>query len=209
MDLSWKITAAAVLGYLVGSVSFALLLARMRGVDLRSFGSGNPGATNIGRALGRKYGVLTYLLDAAKGFLPVLLATLWVPESLWPAAGAGIGAVAGHIWSCFLKFQGGKGVATLTGVMLALAPLTVLFGAIVLFATVWATGYMSLGSILLGFTLPLVLLLTDFKACFEDKAPTFWVAVLSGPLFLYTHRTNLSRLFSGDEAKIGPRRKQG
>lgn len=117
----WQLLLPAVVGFLVGSINPATLIARARGIDLREVGSGNPGATNTARAMGPRTGVLVGLLDILKGFLPAALFSLWVA----PAAGevAGLAAVLGHIFSPFLKGKGGKGVATTIGAILGVQPL--------------------------------------------------------------------------------------
>src|SRR5207253_1319534 len=118
--------AAVLAGYLAGSIPFGVLFARARGVDLQKFGSGNIGATNAARALGKRVGAVVLLCDAAKGYAPTLAARAWLAPRLdageaW-AAGVGLAAFAGHLASPWLRFRGGKGVATALGVFLALAP---------------------------------------------------------------------------------------
>lgn len=143
---------AAVGGYLVGSINPAAIIARVRGVDYRAVGSGNPGATNIGRALGKRTGVLVGFLDILKGFLPALGFTLWTGD-LGVGELAGFAAVVGHITSPFLKGRGGKGVATSVGAILAiewiwLLPVLAVFG--VVFAVTKRMGIASLtGSVML------------------------------------------------------------
>jgi glycerol-3-phosphate acyltransferase PlsY len=117
-------------GYLIGSVSFALLLAKLQGIDLREVGSGNLGATNAGRALGKKYGVLVYLLDMLKGALPVLAAKLFFAADINIAVLVGMSAYLGHIWPLYLGFKGGKGVATTAGVLAVVSPMASLAGAV-------------------------------------------------------------------------------
>ncbi len=116
---------AVAVGYLIGSINPAAIIARMRGVDYRSVGSGNPGATNIGRAMGRKTGILVGVLDVLKGFLPALGFALWT-DDIAVAELAGLAAVVGHVTSPFLKGRGGKGVATSAGAILAIEPIWLL-----------------------------------------------------------------------------------
>jgi glycerol-3-phosphate acyltransferase PlsY len=197
---------AALIGYLCGSVSFALLIARAKGLDLRAVGSGNAGATNAGRALGRKFGVLVYLLDAAKGALPAALALLLAPEGRAPlelAAAAGAGAYAGHVFPVWFGFRGGKGVATYSGALLVLAPLAVLAGAGVLLLVGLASRMMSLASISFGLAVPAALLLLDKDWAVGDGFPVLLFAALGGLLFLVTHRSNLARILAGTESRIG------
>ncbi len=193
--------AAVLAGYALGSVSFALLVARWRVVDLRGVGSGNPGATNAGRAMGRLWGTLVYLGDALKGFLPVGVAL----HLGWPtatAALAGAGAFLGHLWPLYHHFRGGKGVATLSGAMLALDPRATLLALGVLVLLVLLTRYMALASMAFGFALPGAVVLLD-PAALAERLPVFLLAVTAGPFLLWTHRSNLKRLRAGTEHKLG------
>ncbi len=197
---------AALIGYLCGSVSFALLIARAKGLDLRAVGSGNAGATNAGRALGRRFGVLVYLLDAAKGALPAALALLLAPEGCAPlelAAAAGAGAYAGHVYPVWFGFRGGKGVATYSGALLVLAPSAVLAGAGVLLLVGLGSRMMSLASISFGLAVPAALWLLDPGWASADGFPVLLFAALGGLLFLVTHRSNLARILAGTESRIG------
>jgi glycerol-3-phosphate acyltransferase PlsY len=185
-------------GYLLGAVSFALLLGRARGVDLRTVGSGNLGATNAGRALGRGYGLAVYLLDALKGLLPALLAPRLLdgdPALLGTLAGAG--AVAGHVWPFWLRFRGGKGVATLSGALLALHPPTLAAGAVVHLLVVKATRVMALASLCFGVALGVAAWVLD------APEPTAWFACFAGLLLFWTHRSNLRRMLAGAEDRLG------
>lgn len=190
---------AAAGGYALGSVSFALLLARARGVDLRGVGSGNLGATNVSRALGRRLGVLTYLLDALKGFAPALAAVGLTAD---PAAGAaaGGGAFLGHLFPVWHGFRGGKGVATLSGALLAVAPLAALAAGLSFALTVRATRMVSAGSIAFGVTLgPAAWVL-------RAPQPVVLLAALGGCALMFTHRANIARIRAGREPRIGERR---
>lgn len=196
-----SLALAAAAGYALGSVSFALLLARARGVDLRRVGSGNLGATNAGRALGRGAGALIFLLDALKGFAPAIAFAGWGQD---PALGAlaGAGAFLGHVWPLWHGFRGGKGVATLIGALLALAPLTVLAAAVAMAGTVALTRMMSAGSIALGVSLGPV------SWVMRDERPVFLLAALGGLALIFTHRSNIQRIRAGREHRLGggPRR---
>jgi acyl phosphate:glycerol-3-phosphate acyltransferase len=187
-------------GYLLGSVSFALLIARARGVNLREVGSGNLGATNTSRALGPGVGLAVFFLDAAKGFVPVLVWKLGEGEPLAIVL-AGAGAYLGHIWPLYLGFRGGKGVATLIGAMLALAPWTILITAPFALAAVLLTRIMALGSLGLGLGLPIVSWLRD------DPATTVGFTVGAGLFLFWTHRSNIVRLLSGQENRLGQKKK--
>lgn len=143
---------AAVVGYAVGSINPAAIIARVRGVDYRSVGSGNPGATNIGRALGRKTGIAVGVLDILKGFLPALGFRL-AGADLGVAEVAGFAAVLGHVTSPFLKGRGGKGVATSAGAILAIEPIWLL-PVLVVFAVIFKlSGRMGIASVSAGLTL--------------------------------------------------------
>jgi glycerol-3-phosphate acyltransferase PlsY len=191
--------AVIVLAYLVGSLPTGYLAGRLRGVDVRTVGSGNIGATNVFRTLGKTAGVIVLLLDAFKGFaacrfLPQVFG-LGTSENLRIAAG--FGAILGHNYTCWLKFKGGKGIATSAGVLLGWLPLAL---AIVL--SVWllvfaVTRYVSLASILAAFTLPFAAWLTD------GSYRMIGIAALVGGLAIYKHRTNIQRLLNGTEHRFG------
>lgn len=192
------LASAAAGGYLLGSVSFALLLGRAKGVDLRTVGSGNLGATNAGRALGRPYGLAVYLLDAAKGLLPALLAPRLLdgdPALLGTLAGAG--AFAGHVWPAWLRFRGGKGVATLSGALLALHWPTLAAGAAVHLLVVQATRVMALASLCFGVAL------AGGAWLLGAPQPVAWFATAAGALLFWTHRSNLRRMLDGAEDRLG------
>ncbi len=195
---------AAALGYLCGSISFALLIARAKGLDLRQVGSGNAGATNAGRALGRRIGILVYLLDALKGALPAAL-----PLALgWPLEAAVLGgaaAYAGHVWPLYFRFRGGKGVATYSGAMLVLAPTAVLAGGLVLVLVIRLSRLMALASICFGLTVPIACWALDPVEATGARLPVLAFAAAGGLLFLYTHRSNLARMRAGKESRLGER----
>jgi glycerol-3-phosphate acyltransferase PlsY len=186
--------------YLLGAVPFGVLVARLydRKVDLRTTGSGNIGATNVARTLGKGAGILTLLLDAAKGAAAVVAATAVSPsgESLLPAL-AGGAAFLGHLYPVYLGFRGGKGVATALGVVLALLPAAaaVLF---VLFAAVFAaTRYVSLGSLVAAAGL------TPAMALLGAPAPFVALSACIGAMVFWTHRENIRRLLAGEERRFG------
>jgi glycerol-3-phosphate acyltransferase PlsY len=197
-----------VAAYLVGSIPFGYLIVRARGGgDVRETGSGGTGATNVTRRAGRGAGVLTLALDVAKGALVALTARwLLTPDfgvNPWVAA-ASIAVVVGHVFPVWLKFRGGKGVATGLGVFLSLTPAAVALAALVFIAVVWATRYVSLGSMLATATLPLfVWLLSDRGNSNVSGAftPIMAVAIIGGALIIFMHRANIGRLLSGTENK--------
>jgi len=194
-------TAAAVLlGYLLGALPTGLIVVRLlRGVDIRMYGSGNIGATNVFRVAGPSAALLALALDMAKGAIPVLLVRAW---GLSPAGEvlAGLGAIAGHDWSPFLRFRGGKGVATSFGVLLALSPVAAAAAAAVWVLAVGATRYASLGSLLGAGAVPVVMWLRG------EPREYLGFAALALVLAVYTHRGNIGRLARGTELRITDRR---
>lgn len=192
---------ALVVAYLVGSIPTAYLVGRASGVDLRTVGSGNLGATNVFRTLGWKAGLFVYLVDLAKGALPVLfLPTLAGVAPGWPWGVAfGLAAVAGHVRPIFLLGKGGgKGVATASGVFLALAPIPFLVAFVAFVAVVTATKYVSLASLVAAAVLPIAFL-------WRERGMTPMVLVSTGvaAFVFWTHRDNISRLRDGNERRIG------
>lgn len=189
--------------YFLGSVPFGILVAHLfdRGVDLRKVGSGNIGATNVSRAVGKAGGILTLLLDAGKGVLAMLLVSAFLDSrlDLWLAL-AGGAAFLGHIFPVYLGFKGGKGVATALGVVVFLSPVTAFLLAVLFASVVYFTRYVSLGSLCAAVALPLVMALL--------AASRHFVILSLGICFLlvYTHRENIRRLLSGEERKFGTSR---
>ena len=186
-------------GYTVGTIPFALLLARrMRGADVRYVGSGNVGAANVLRTTGMSVGLIVMTLDISKGCAAVLFADRTGADDAMQAA-VGAAAVVGHVFPVWLKFRGGKGVATACGVFAVLAPqATVVAGAVCVVA-VWITRYVSVGSILGSLLLPLLAYLTN------ASQPVVTTSIGVAILVLYRHRANVSRLQSGNEWRLGHR----
>jgi acyl phosphate:glycerol-3-phosphate acyltransferase len=199
------------LAYLIGSIPFGYLIVKSRGEgDIRATGSGGTGATNVTRRAGRAAGVLTLALDAAKGAVAVLLARWLLTDDFgvnWWVAGAAIAAIAGHVFPVWLGFRGGKGVATGLGVFACLAPLAVLCVAPVFVAVVWATRYVSLGSITASAALPLFVWLFGGRgdataATTTALTPLLAAAVAGAALIIFMHRANIGRLLRGTENKL-------
>jgi len=183
------------LAYLLGGVPSGVLLARLVGVDPRRHGSGNIGATNVARAAGRRIGLLTLVADVAKGALAVGVAMVAVPGP-WPAALAGIAAVAGHCWPIALRFRGGKGVATALGVLLVLAPAAALV-AIGVFVVVLRTArWVSVASLAGTVAAPLAL------AAGGGALPAVAAATAIAVCVFVRHRDNLARLRDGLEPRV-------
>ena len=191
--------AAVLLGYLVGSLPTGLVVIRLlKGIDIRAHGSGNIGATNVFRVAGLPTAALVLLLDMAKGAVPVLLAEAWAPSPL-VAVLAGLAAVAGHNWSLFLRFTGGKGIATSFGVLLVLSPAAAAVAALVWVVVVAITRYASLGSLLGIAAVP--------AAMWRRGEPRehLGFAALALLFAVYKHRTNIGRLLAGTELRITDR----
>lgn len=181
--------------YLIGSIPTGLLLGKAYGIDVRKEGSGNIGATNLYRTVGRKVGIITLIGDCLKGLLPVVLVKL---SALPPefAAWAGLAAFCGHVFSVFLKFRGGKGVATALGVFLALAPLAVAIAVALFAAIMFIWRYVSLGSISAAVAMPLAVYLLGGSN--TVTAVTFVIAAIA----IVRHRENIKRLISGTENRF-------
>jgi glycerol-3-phosphate acyltransferase PlsY len=196
----------ALLGYLIGSVNFAVLVAKKHGIDILKEGSGNPGATNVKRVLGKGPGNLVFALDVLKGFvgagLPYLLLRinpndLFINEIFFIVCVAAFAStLLGHCFSCFLKFKGGKGVASTIGGLLVLLPVPILIGAAIWGIVFLLSRYVSLASLALGVSLPV--------SCFFLKydQPRFWFAAAIAAFNIWTHRNKIGRLLNGTENRF-------
>jgi len=199
--------AGLVLAWLMGSIPTAYLVGKAYGVDLRTVGSGNLGATNALRTLGWKAGLLVYAVDTLKGALPVALLPRLLPVlfggSSHPHWGLafGLAAIVGHVRPVFLRGKGGgKGVATASGVFLALVPLPALFALVSFIVTAWASRYISLASLVGA-----VVLVVSVGVQYGVRAPVFGIAALVTAFVFYTHRDNIGRLRRGTERRLGDR----
>jgi acyl phosphate:glycerol-3-phosphate acyltransferase len=191
------------LAYAIGSIPFALLIARWWGTDdLRLAGSGNLGAANVWRVSGATAGVLVAVLDITKGALSVTLARHISDQPAAPAA-AGLAAIVGHIYPVWLRFHGGKGVATASGVFAVLSPIALVTALTIFAVAVALTRYISLGSVLAALALPPIVYLTG------SAGATVVVAVATSALVVSRHRTNLARLLAGVERRLGARETAG
>ncbi len=193
--------------YLVGSIPCGFLLARAVGIDLRHVGSGNIGATNVFRCAGKTLGVLAFVLDALKGFLPAfVLPALYRADPaapVWLGLACGAAAVAGHNWPVWLGFRGGKGVSTSAGMLLGVAPAAVGIGFAVFIPVVLLTRWVSLSSILAA----LAVAASGF-AFYRASNPVLCAALaLLALLVVWRHRSNIRRLLDGTEPRIVPRKK--
>ena len=216
--LAYILTALG--AYLIGSIPTGFLVAKAKGIDIRSVGSGNIGATNAMRVLGKPAGIFVLLMDALKGFAAVALAVNYQWSHLFPsvfpgeviihsthggydphmnhAIVAGIFAVLGHNYTCWLKFKGGKGIATTAGVYLALAPWAVLVALVVFILAVLITRYVSVGSISAAIALPATVWIMSPDNLFLDLVTT-----ALGVMAIYKHKSNIQRLMAGTENRLG------
>jgi glycerol-3-phosphate acyltransferase PlsY len=188
--------------YLLGSIPFSYLVARQRGVDVRRVGSGNVGATNVMRNVGKGAGLLAFVLDAAKGAVAVLVARRSDPGATM-AALAAVAAIVGHMYPVWLRFQGGKGVATGAGAFLPLAPLATAAALVAFALTLALTRIVSVGSMVSAVVLAAAAPLTG------APRPVVMAAALMAALIVWKHRANIRRLADGTESRIGRRAPDG
>lgn len=189
---------AVTLAYLVGSVPFAFLLSRRRGIDLREVGSGNVGATNVLRTSGVRTAVVAMGLDVIKGALAVVMAQR-LTGGLGAPVVAGLASVLGHIYPVWLRFRGGKGVATAAGVFAVLTPMALGVASAAFVLAVWITRYISVGSVVGALTLAAVAVITDAPGVVEIGS------AFAALVILQRHRANIKRVFAGTERRIGQR----
>jgi glycerol-3-phosphate acyltransferase PlsY len=193
---SLNLAIVSIAGYLLGAISFAVMVAKSQGVDIFKQGSGNPGATNVKRTLGAKWGNLVFVLDALKGVVAAGWPRLVFEGELGLQLGiiGLIAAIVGHSFSVFLKFRGGKGVATTMGGLLAIMPLVLLIGVLVWAVIYYSAKVVALASILFAVSLPVsAYLLTG------SSDPRFTLGLVLGVLIVVRHRSNIARMFQGKE----------
>ncbi|NPV43142.1 MAG: glycerol-3-phosphate 1-O-acyltransferase PlsY [Firmicutes bacterium] len=188
-----------IISYLLGSISFSYFIAKIwMGIDIRNYGSGNAGATNVLRVLGTKPAIIALLGDALKGIIAVYLGKLTGDELIMLLCGLAV--VIGHNWPIFLKFKGGKGIATSLGVILTISPLSSLILIIIGVFIIYITRYVSLGSITSAIILPFI-----FYMLHKSGYYLVFALVLTF-LALFRHRSNIQRLLSGKESKLGEKK---
>jgi glycerol-3-phosphate acyltransferase PlsY len=188
--------------YLIGSVPFGLLISKTQGKDIRSLGSGNIGATNVLRCLGKPLGITCFVLDVLKGFLPAFFFPMVGNSGADTGILFGAAAILGHNFPVFLKFKGGKGVATSAGVLFGVAPLAVVIGLVVWVTVFKISGYVSLGSIVAA----VVVVIAGWTLGYGTV--TAIALTLLGALSIYRHRSNIQRLIKGEENKFERKKKQ-
>jgi len=190
------------LAYLMGATPTSYVAGRLgRGIDLRQHGSHNLGATNVYRVLGWRYAIPVGLIDMVKGVVPVAILGPWSNGPAWFTVALGIAAVLGHMVSPYVRFRGGKGVATTAGVFLALAPLAVLISLVIWGAMLWLSGYVSVASVTVALLFPLLVWLTH-----PGEPYTLGAAIVLALLLVYAHRGNIGRLRQGTESRFRTRK---
>ena len=218
--------AVILIAYLLGSIPFGYLIVRAsKRVDIRETGSGGTGATNVSRRAGKAAGILTLVLDALKGAAAVVIAKLAlglpifaasggpslaqaanssvaIENVYWWVAAAAIAAIVGHIFPVWLGFRGGKGVATGVGVFLVLAPLAVVFAAVLFLVIVLLTRYVSLGAIVAAATIPVLVLIQNYISPHVEFWPLMTAAIVGAALIIFAHRENIARLIHRTESKF-------
>jgi acyl phosphate:glycerol-3-phosphate acyltransferase len=206
LQTALAIAACLLIGYVCGAIPWGLWLGKwFRGVDVRTIGSGNLGATNVYRSLGKGLGIATLLLDIAKGALPVWLVPRLAIAASFPggpevaALAVGLAAVAGHVWTFLAGFRGGKGVATTVGVLLALAPQAFAAFLVVFVLAVAVTRFISVGSMLGSIAFAVALALTEHGS---SARPRIVFGILLAALVILRHRDNLRRLVRGEERRF-------
>lgn len=191
---------AVALSYLLGSVSFSIVIAKyVKGIDIRQHGSGNAGATNTLRVLGKGPGLLVFFLDIAKGVAAVSIGH-GLSQNTWIPVLCGLAAIAGHNWPIWFRFKGGKGIATTVGVIATLAFVPALCAGIVAIVTIALTRYVSLGSLLFAALTPL------FISIFYFSVPLLCASLLICIFAFVRHRTNIVKLLQGTENKLGAKK---
>lgn len=185
--------------YLLGSIPFGLIVSKLKGIDIRLHGSKNIGATNVFRVLGKKWGLITFLFDAVKGFIPSFFFPLFLKNNELHDIGViyGVLSILGHTFSIFLKFKGGKGVATSAGVLIGIIPYGVLIGIFSWIVCLSLSKYVSVSSIVASLVVLLVVIL-DESASLVLEILMFSITIL----IIFLHKENIKRLFEGTENKI-------
>ncbi|MCL6459678.1 MAG: glycerol-3-phosphate 1-O-acyltransferase PlsY [Gorillibacterium sp.] len=192
---------AALVSYLLGSISFSLIIGKMiKGIDIRQHGSGNAGATNTLRILGKGPAILVLSLDVCKGIGAVWLGRWLGGGEIWVEIACGIAVIIGHNWPVFFGFKGGKGIATTIGVLITLSFWPALFAGVFAILAIAVSRYVSVGSLLFTALMPVFLLLT------ESPIELFWASLIIALLAFFRHRTNIVKLIHKKENKLGAKR---
>ena len=191
-----------VLAYLIGATPTSYIAGKLgKGIDLRQHGSNNLGATNVYRVLGWTYAIPVGVIDMLKGAVPVVILGPWSNGPAWFTVALGLAAVLGHMFSPYVRFRGGKGVATAAGMFLALAPVAIGISLLIWILALWLSGYVSVASLTVAVLFPLWVRLTV-----PDQPYTFWASVVLALLIVYSHRHNIARLRQGTENRFRTRK---
>ncbi len=205
------------LSYLIGSIPFGLIVGKIaKGIDIRKYGSGNIGSTNVSRILGFKYGLITQIGDILKGVVPTLIiAPIFYSKSPFQdyipindytfiQILAGIAAVCGHIWTIFAGFRGGKGVNTAVGILIGLAPIDLLISFGIFLLVLIISGYVSLGSIIAAISFPTIMFIREniFKVSITGYSTLIVFAIILSLIIIFTHRSNIDRLLAKKENRF-------
>ncbi len=195
--MHYALPLSALAGYLLGSIPFGFLIAKARGIDIRQHGSGNIGATNVLRVVGKKWGFLVFALDALKGFLAVYGTLLLISNTPPALIAAALGCILGHNFPVWLRFKGGKGIATTAGALIGLFPLAIGVAFLVWIVLFYTTRYVSLASIFAAAVVPLVV-------WWQAGSFTLFVgfSFLIAALAIWRHRSNIRRLLDGTENRF-------
>ncbi len=195
-----ELVGTIVISYLIGSIPCGLVVGKIKGVDVREYGSGKTGATNILRTVGVVAGVIVLACDLAKGVVAVLLARFLLHSPIAEMLAA-LTAIVGHNWPVYARFRGGRGVSTGLGGLLAMSPLVTLGSAVVAVVAIGLSRYVSLGSVL-GAAMALLLMLS-FTILRREPWPYLVYALVAAPLIIIQHRDNIARIWTGTERKLG------
>lgn len=191
---------AILLSYLLGSISFSVLIGKLKGIDIRQHGSGNAGATNTLRVLGKGPALFVLALDVSKGIAAVWIGRLLGGDRIWIEILCGLAVIIGHNWPVFFRFRGGKGIASTIGVLATLCFWPALFAGIFAILSIAITRYVSLGALIFTFLTPIFLLLTN------AEPELFWCSLLIMAFAFFRHRSNIVRLWQKKENKLGAKK---
>ncbi len=206
--MRYELILTFIAAYIIGSIPTSFLMGKIiKGIDIRKYGSGNVGATNALRVLGTKIGIITLVIDIAKGFFAVQLGKILISDpSNLALILIGLFAISGHIFTIFLKFKGGKGVATAAGVFIALTPVALGIALLVFVITVWISKYVSLGSMLAAVTLLVIELIINIRNSFEEKELLIYIFFIT-VFIIVRHKANIKRIIDGNENRISFKKK--
>ncbi len=213
MNNIYEYAMIAVIVYLFGSIPWGFILGKMKGIDIREHGSKNVGATNVNRVLGKKWALVCFLLDFLKGFIPVTIVTHLITveilskDAIYAVIIAAFAAFAGHVWTIYLGFKGGKGIATIAGIIVALAPLSFVISMVIWTIVFYSTRYVSLASIIASSVLPLSAYLLSKYEIYPLEDTVLGLLLLLAHLAVFKHKDNIKRLLKGTENRFEKKEK--